>query len=226
MIFRNLFRDYKHLLSEELYIIKLEIRLIVLLLRIDRESISMEEISTELSHIDKVNREKIITYFESEIPTLAETLKFANSLMEDKRRNEFIESFKNNTYKEYLLNLTLMELSDLKEDISRNAQMVMLSDSETYYEYMEYLELLSELETILLGIKIVDFDALEKLFESLTIEEIAGYLLAYPDTFIDMNPKSDKVREKIEEATNLIKNNKKVINTKGKELIYRNRKYF
>lgn len=205
--------------------ISINIKLDNIIRRIDNNTISIDEISNFLSNLDKDFRETLITECLEEDVLIGETLKKANNQMEQTRKNIFIHTVKNNTYKDYLNRLTLTQIYDLKETITKEMKISALYNIKKHKEYEEYVELLAEKISLEIGTEIVDFRELEELFKTLTIEEIAAYLKTYPDIFIFMDPIDKEVEKKMTEASELIKNIdiEKITDDK---LIYKKRKYF
>lgn len=211
-------------LVQKLVNIKWSIKLQILLDRINNEKIKLDEVSKTLSKLDKKTRTNLIEKCNNN-PLVYEVLKRADEEMERTRFDNFINSVKNNTYKEYLNTLLPIQIHDLKEYTSRKTKVTSLYDNNKYNEYKIYLEILEELETYLFGRGLVDYNAIKELFKTLSIEELASYIKTYPDIFFLMDIEDDELGEKITEAAALV-NTDKTIKTTDKKLIYKNSKYF
>ena len=204
--------------------IKAAIKINILIGKIKEKRITESEIIKELSNYDKNFREELIKAYMYTDPYISDILKKANNKMERERRENFINAVKTNTYKEYLSTLQLIQIYDLKEDIIKTAKVTALYNYNESKEYEIALKILEEYESIL-GIDIPDYKELEKLFETLSPEEIALYMIKYPELILMMELESKELVEKILIATKLLKT-KEIKEKDVSELTYNKRKYF
>lgn len=205
--------------------IKLTIEINILIGKIKQNRIKEEELINSLKNYDKSFIEELINAYKYNDDLVYETLNKTNNIIEAKRKEEFINSVKTNKYKEYLNTLTLIQIYDLKESFTNSAKVIALNSLKLYKEYITYIEILEEKESVLLGVEMVDFIELEERFKTLSTKEIAKYIKTYPDVLLFMETKDVTLAKKLLDAIELTKTSD-VEKLENDTLIYKKRKYF
>lgn len=217
-------KELKYQLEDKLVSFSLTLQANVVIKKIMNDNYDLEEVVKFMSKNDKSFRSDLLDAYKDN-DMVYEVLNRADDLMEKRRFEDYINSVKSNTYKEFLNTLLPIQIYDLKGYTIKKSNVMALYDKEKQKEYETCIEILCELETSILGIELVDFVLLEKQFKTMTIEEIASYIKTYPDIFIYMEPKDKEVEYKMTKAA-LLTGTNDVEKLTDNTLIYKKRKYY